>query len=230
MELQNKRILITGGTSGLGFELANALLRKGAHIFICSRNQESVDKAQIRLNSENVRALVCDISNPAELKKLAQEVPYLDGLINNAGIWLEGAVESNTTDEISKVIDTNLKGLIYVTNIFLPSLKKKDESFIVNISSTSGIDIKENQSVYTASKWGVRGFTNALKEDLKGTGVKVIGVYPGGMKTNLFVASGVNKDISAFIDPKLIATEIVDLLEQDKSFVTDSVVFRRTEN
>lgn len=227
MELQNKRILISGGTSGLGFELAGALLKKGAHIFICSRNQESVDKAKIRLNSDNVRALKCDITDPEDLKNLIQEVPNLDGLINNAGVWLEGSVESNSLQEISKTIDINLKGLIYCTNIFLPTLKKK-ESFIVNISSTSGIDIKANQPVYTASKWGVRGFTESIKEDLKDTKVKVIGVYPGGMKTNLFAASGVNKDVSDFIEPRLIATEIVHILEQDESFVTDSVIFRRT--
>lgn len=227
MDLKNKRILITGGTSGLGFELAVNLLSRGAHIFICSRTQEEIDKALIRLNSENVRGYVCDISNILQVQTMAMDISNLDGLINNAGVWLEGNVENNSAEEISNVIDVNLKGLIYCTNVFLPALKKREESFIVNIASTSSVDIKPKQAVYTATKWGVKGFTDSLRLDLRESGVKVIGVYPGGMRTNLFSSAGSNRDTSTFIDPKLIAEEIAHILEQDKSFLTDSVIFRR---
>jgi len=226
MELTNKRILITGGSSGLGFELAQLLVNKGAHIFICGRDQDQLDKAKIRLNSENVRAIKCDISDFSQVQSMANEIPNLDILINNAGTWLGGELEDNSVEDINRLLDTNLRGMIFCTNQFLSTLKKRDESFIVNIASIVAFEIGANQAVYNASKWGVRGFTESLQKDLKSTGVKVLGVYPSSMTSNMVSSTGVNPGMSNSIDKKFVAEEIVHVMQQDKSYITDTLIIR----
>lgn len=112
-------------------------------------------------------------------------------LVNNAGIWQKkSGLENIPDDEIQNVLNTDLTGLIKITKELIPYLKKQEEAAIINISSRSGITAQEGQAVYTAAKWGVKGFTQVLKEDLRDTNVHVSGIYQGGTNTKMFHKAG----------------------------------------
>lgn len=226
MNLKDKTILITGGNSGLGFEIAKLLVPKKAKIILLSRNPERLETAREKLNTPLVSTLTCDISNGSQIKKVASEIDHVDVLINNAGVLQYGQLEDHSYEKIQKVINVNLAGSIYITKAFLP---KMTEGTIVNIVSTSGLVGRPNEAVYIASKWGLRGFTEALKADLANTKIRILGFYPGGMNTPLFEKSGSNRDISSFMDPKEIAEIILFMIERPDSIKMDHVVVNRNK-
>lgn len=227
MNLLGKRVLITGGTSGLGLALAKLLTSEGARVWGCGHSQESVTEARSMLPISTYSAVVCDVLDYDALKKLVESIGQVDVLINSAGIFLDGLVEDNDVSRISSVIDTNLKGVIYATHAVLKGMKERNEGIIVNVSSTAGLKGKPNQAVYAASKYGVTGFTESLKIDLKGTKVDVLGFYPSKMNTNLMKHSGVNKDTSQWMDPKDVAEVILFMLKRPASMRMDKVVVKR---
>lgn len=227
MKLKGKKVLITGATSGLGFSLAKLLVKKGCRVYGTGSSKANVNKAVGKLKSANFRCLVSDVSDPQEVEILAKKAGAVEVLINNAGIWLSGKLEANSVEDITRVLDVNLKGVILTTRAFLAGMSAKKEAIIFNITSTAGIEGKSGLPVYAASKWGVTGFTKVLQTDLAQTGVKVIGFYPGGMNTRLFEKAGDKKEISKWMDTDKVAEIIVSILEQDKSMVTDQVVLKK---
>jgi len=226
MELTNKQVVITGGTDGLGLSLARKCVEKGAKVFIIGRNEEKLNKVVSELG-QNARGFCADVRKLSELEKIADRIENVDILINNAGVWLEGEVTHNSEQAISETIDTNLKGVIYTTKAFLPKMQKTEEAHIFNITSTSGIRGRENQSVYVASKFGVTGFTESLKLELANTNIKVTGFYPGGMRTQLFEKAGTPKNNSDWMDTDKVADIIVFMLERDATMIMDHVVLNK---
>lgn len=199
MNISNKTIIVTGASEGIGKEIALALARKGADIALVARSKENLLKVLSEVNTlgaKNSKIYVCDLSVEKELKSTAQQIiadfqGNIIGLVNNAGIWQKKDILENISDEeLAAVINLDLVGVIRFTKEILPSLKSRAESAIINISSRSGITAQAGQSVYTAAKWGVKGFTEVLKEDLKETGVHVAGVYQGGTNTTMFHKAG----------------------------------------
>mgnify|MGYP001584392996 FL=1 len=116
--------------------------------------------------------------------------------------------------EIDSVIKTDLLGMIHITRLVLPILKQQEEAIIINDSSKSGVTAQPGQSVYSAAKWGVRGFTEVLKEDLKGTNVRVAGIYQGGTNTGMFDKVGENLNQEEFIKPEDLADVIIFMLSR----------------
>jgi 3-oxoacyl-[acyl-carrier protein] reductase len=227
MELADKTVLVTGGSDGLGFAIAKKLLQRKAKVVICGRSLQRLEQAKSRLNSANLSTIQCDVSDYQAVTNMVAKLGPIDILINNAGIWVEGDLETHTPEHISQTIDINLKGAIYVTRAVLPDMKQRNEGFIFNISSTSGTKGKPGQSVYVASKFGVRGFTESLKIDLYHTNIKVAGFYPGGMKTKLFEKTGSNKDVSQYMDPNKVAAIVIFILERDDTMIMDHVVLNK---
>ena len=228
MELKNKRALITGGTSGLGLALTKQLITKGCRVHICGRDQQRLQKTKKSMNSNQLDIWQCDISNWPQVEAMVKQIGPVDILINNAGVWLEGGLETNDPDAISQTIDVNLKGTIFITRAVLPLMKQANQGFIVNVISTSGLISRPDSMVYAASKWGAAGFTESLKENLKHTDIKVCSFYPGGMNTNLFKKADPNKDIKQWMDPAKIAEIVVFILEHDeKNMTIDSLVVKR---
>ena len=189
MNLQNKTIVITGASDGLGREIALKLAKEKTNLILIARNQEKlseVEKECLNLGAVSVKSFAVDIRNTAELKKILGQLLNVDILINNAGIWQKvGPLEEIEESVIDDVIVTNLTAMIHCTQLLLPAFKKQPEAAIINISSRSGVTAQSGQSVYTASKWGVTGFTEVLKNDLKDTKVRVAGIYQGGTNTKM---------------------------------------------
>ena len=227
MNLYNKSILITGGSEGLGFALARLLIEQQANVIICSRSRDKLSKAENMINSAKLRTFQCDVTDYRQTNLLAKNIPVLDVLINNAGIFLEGPLEDCSPENIANIIDVNVKGVINTTKACLPLLKKRPESYLINIASTKGIEGEKNLSVYCASKFAVHGFTEALKLELANTPVKVFGFYPASMQTDFHEkAKAQDKNKSSWMDAHAVAEVIAFALTRNSPLTFDHLVVR----
>lgn len=230
MILKNKVIVITGASEGIGKEIAFKLSKENTKLALIARSKdklENVANEAMKLGASDVKTYACDISQTDKLeltlKSIISDFETVDILINNAGIWQKlMAVDEIESDVVDKVIGTNLTGLIHTTRLLLPELRNRDEAAIINIVSKSGVLAQKGQSVYTASKYGVRGFTEVLKADLKETNVQVAGVYQSGTNTDMFKKSGDNFSTENFTDPSDLADVVVFMLSRpDKIWLHD---------
>lgn len=234
MNLKNKTALITGGNSGLGFEIAKVLVKRNCKAIILGRDKQKVEKAKKKLNSPLVSTLICDLRDFNQIKITTKKIRDIDVLINCAGIIAYQPLDKHDPQNIRDVIETNLLGTIYMTRAILPKMEKKNSGMIINVSSSSGLMTGGHpyESVYIASKYGVTGFTEALKKEIneENKNIKIIGFYPGGMNTELFSKAGLDKDTSSFMDPAEIAKIIVFIIERPDSVKMDHVVVNRNKN
>lgn len=225
MQIKDKTILITGGSDGLGLEITKSLMNTGGDVHILARGEEKL--AKVKEEYPKITTHQADVTDYNKLAKAVEEIGNIDILINNAGMWLEGELVDNDIESISKTIDVNLKGTIFMTKAVLPNMLKKGDGLILNISSTSGLRGRDSQSVYAASKFGVQGFTESLKVDLANTNIKVVGFYPGGMSTEFFNKSGNEKDNSDWMSPQKVANVVKFIIEQDDSMIIDHIVVNK---
>ncbi len=228
--------VISGGSSGLGLEIADLLVKSGKNVLILSRNSEKIAEASSRLKKslKNVTAesLICNIGKEADIKKLGEYLAKnelsVNYLFNNAGMGLFTKADTSTSEMIDTVFEANLKGMILLTSEILRLTPEKEELTIVNIMSTSALVGRSEETIYCAAKWGARGYTEALRTELKGTNRNIIAVYPGGMKTDFWKIPGQNRNISSFMDPAEVAEKIVNaVIVTDKMFVTDITINRK---
>jgi short-subunit dehydrogenase len=231
-----KVCVISGGSGGLGFSLASKLLKEGMNVIILGRNQERLIKAaewlQTGLEYYRVIPVVCNIGVESDIQKLGNFLTEQDlkveYLFNNAGRGLFAKAENSTAEMVDNIFEANLKGMILLTSEVLRRTAENDELTIVNIMSTSALFGRNEETIYCAAKWGARGYTEALRSELKGTRRNIIAVFPGGMKTDFWQVPGQNRDISDFMEPDLVAEKIVDaVLVSDKMLVTDITINRK---
>lgn len=228
--------LISGGSSGLGFALANFLLKAGKNIIILGRDTERLIQAgewlQTGLDLFRVTPVTCNIGNERDIRNLGSflksgelEVEYL---FNNAGRGLFHKASLTDSQMIDDVFEANLKGMILLTSEILKITPAEEELTIVNIMSTSALFGRVDETIYCAAKWGARGYTEALRTELKGTKRNIIAVYPGGMKTDFWKVPGQDRDISDFMEPDEVAKKIVDaVLIKGSMVVTDITINRK---
>jgi 3-oxoacyl-[acyl-carrier protein] reductase len=227
MQLHNKVAVVTGGSSGLGLSIVTALINRGCHTHIIARSATTLEAVAQSLNSKLLTIHSGDVTNFSQLESTVKAIGHIDILINTAGVWLEGSLVENPVEEITKVLDINLKGVIYSTKVVLPQMLKNNDGYIINVSSTSGLKGRTNQAIYAASKYGVTGFTQSLQEDLVSTNVKVAGFYPGGMSTDLFAKAGTPKSNGDWMDTDKVAEVIIFMLERDDTMIMDHVVVNK---
>jgi uncharacterized protein len=228
--------VISGGTSGLGLEIANLLIKKGKNVLILGRNSKKLADASSRLKkaSGNLSAesLICNIGKEEDVRKVGKFLTSnsftVEYLFNNAGMGLFTKAHNSTSALIDTIFEANLKGMILLTSEMLRLTPENEELTIVNIMSTSALLGRAEETIYCAAKWGARGYTEALRTELKGTKRNIIAVYPGGMRTSFWNIPGQNRDISSFMDPAEVAEKIVNaVIVTDKMFVTDITINRK---
>ena len=181
--------LVTGAAGGIGAALAERLVREGSNIALVDRNAEGLEdlaeRLRVRRPDRQVTAIVADLAQPeAPAEVVAQalaEHGRLTLLVNNAGVALAGRFEQVSIADVDWLLAINLRSVLAVTSAALPSLAPGAQ--ITNISSLFGIVAPVGNSVYSASKFGVRGFSMALRTELAPRGIGVTTVYPGGIKT-----------------------------------------------
>jgi len=218
-----RNIVITGASEGIGRQIALKLAQEPNELILIARNKEKLKTVAEEIEKiGKAIALVepTDLSQPEEIAALAanlgKEFGMIDGLINDAGIWQKtGQLDTIPSSVIHDVLQTNLIGLINVTKELLPLLRKSSQASIINIVSRSGYMAQEGQSVYTASKFGVKGFTEVLRQDLKSTSIRVAAIYQGGTNTDMFRKAGESipeEKYASFIPPEGIADVVSYML------------------
>ncbi len=189
MKLTQRTILITGGTSGIGLELARQLLDCGNTVIVTGRDQKKLDAAKREF--PGVHTIQSDVSDPAAIEALHAQVraefPSLDTLVNNAGIMrnLNLNQDRDLTD-VTREIEINLGGPIRMVQRFLPHLKTRPGALIVNVSSGLAFVPMSAAPVYSATKAAMHSFSQSLRAQLAGTGVTVVELAPPGVETPLF--------------------------------------------
>ncbi len=189
---KDKKIIITGGGSGMGRHLAYQLANEGAEIFITDINAQTLKETEQEIISKGgkCKSYVVDSGSEQQIyafkEKFLAEEKYVDVLFNNAGMALGEIEFMEVKDEhLKKIIDVNMWGVIHFTRAFLPTLISRPEAHLVNTSSVFGIIGVRTQVPYCTTKFAVRGFTEALRMELSDTNVTVSCVHPGGIKTNI---------------------------------------------
>ncbi len=204
---KDKKIIITGGGSGMGRHLAYQLAAEGAEVFVTDINAQTLKETEQEIISKGgkCKSYVVDSGSEQQIfdfkEKYLAEEKYVDVLFNNAGMAL-GEIELMDVkdDHLKKIIDVNMWGVINFTRAFLPTLISRPEAHLVNTSSVFGIIGVKTQVPYCTTKFAVRGFTEALRMELADTNVIISCVHPGGIKTNI-VHNGIHyKDGSKSAD------------------------------
>lgn len=214
MNLKSNTILITGGGSGIGFELAKQLLKHGNTIIITGRDQAKLEKAKKEL--PGIHSYQSDVSDPKAIdllfKSVTKDFPDLNVLINNAGIMrtinLHDSKEG--AEDITQEIDINLKGPIRMVKKFLPFLKEKKSAAIMNVSSGLAFVPLPISPVYCSTKAGLHSYTQSLRVQLKHTNVKVFELAPPATQTELLgdFMSADMKDISVMKVDEMVACAV----------------------
>jgi len=215
--LKDKIVVITGSTKGLGKALAFVFLDEQAKVVINARSKKELQRI-----SKNIGAVGFpgDVTKENDMKNLAnfavKKFGKIDIWINNAGIWLpHKPIEETDWKRTHSLMEVNLFGTVYGSKVALAQMRKQDFGLIINIISTSGLNGKINETAYCSSKFAVTGFTQSLMKEVDGKKIKVLGVYPGGMRTNLFDESKPKK-YAEFMDPRFVAEKIVQNLKLKK--------------
>ncbi len=210
----NKTVIITGGGSGLGLALAREYNKK-YNVYLVGRNEQKLKQAvETFAHSENkVSYKACDVTNYEQTESMLQSIFQSENvhlLINNAGIGAFNPLEDLSKTDITGMLETNVYGTIFPTKIAFKLFKKQGFGKVMNIISTAGLRGKVNESVYCASKFAVRGFTESLVKEWDGSGIYPTAVYMGGMDTPFWDDSTHIADRSRLKSPEQVAALIVE--------------------
>lgn len=192
MQLDGRVVLLTGAASGIGRALAAELAAAGCHLALVDVNERGLRDTATRLpaSGRRVSLHVCDLADREALRTLPAAVLVEHGaihlLINNAGVGVGGTFEQIGQDDFDWVMRINFHAVVDLTRLVTPILRANgSRGLIVNVSSLYGLVSPPGQSVYSASKFAVRGFSNALRHELRGSNVGVLVVHPGGVATSI---------------------------------------------
>ena len=206
--------LVTGGSKGIGFAIAKALVADGASVVITGRHRRELERAQAELGSRAF-AVVADVRNPAEVAAAAREpvdrVGGLDVLVNNAGIGLFKNAADMPVADWQAVIDTNLSGVFYFCHAAIPHLRQRGGGWIINISSLAGKNPFAGGTAYCASKAGLNAFSEALMQEVRYDDIRVTCLMPGSVATGFGGRSAEDRP-DWKIQPEDVAELVLDLL------------------
>jgi len=229
MDFKGKTALITGGTKGIGFAIADTMARAGANVFICARNREEVEAAVQKLG-ENAAGKLCDVRVEEQVKATMESCRRrfggVDILVNNAGMGIFGkTVEETSGDEFRQTLETNLFGVFYACHHAIPLMKQRGGGYIFNISSLAGQNAHPKMAAYNASKYGLNGFSEALMQEVRHDNIKVSYICPGSVNT--YFGGDTPTDEKAWqLQGEDIAQVVIDLLAMNERALPSKVEIR----
>ena len=185
-----KTILITGATSGIGLATAKKFANEKNQLILCGRRQHKLDEISNEISKiTNVLTLRFDVSDKKEVNKVLENLPKefrsIDILINNAGnAHGLDTIQEGSLDDWDNMIDSNVKGLLYVSRVIIPKMIKQNRGHIINIGSLAGREVYEKGNIYCATKHAVNAISKAMRIDLNKTGIKVSEINPGLVETD----------------------------------------------
>ena len=228
MNIKEAKVVVTGGTSGIGYEIAKHLKNEGAKVIVSGRDQEKLDKVQKELD---VLVFKAEMKSEEELISLFEyaekEMDGYNVLINNAGMGVFGELTETSTADFTEVWEVNTKGLFIAGREAAKHFKKEQYGNIINISSSSGVKGHAKGSAYCASKFAVSGLTEVWRTELRPYNVRVMQINPSEVVTDFFSKLGVDQQVD---DNKLRPSEIAHVVSamlsmNDVGFITDAAVW-----
>ena len=216
-ELKGAAALITGAAGGIGAELAIALAQHGVDTALVDIDREGLERTRDRIRPHGVSATIhhADLTDQTTISPLIDDVlsqlSRINLLINNAGITVLGRFQDTAPSEFARVMTLNFETPVALTRACLPILMQAAQAQILNISSLFGLIGAPGQTAYCASKFAIRGFSEALRYDLNGTGVGITVAHPGGVRTNIAKSAVVCGSMHAAIDSRAYAERFLKL-------------------
>jgi len=221
VELSGKTALLTGATGGLGRAIATALADRGTLLVLSSRSSGELERLASSLPGANHRAVVADLAESSAAERLVIEAGRVDILVANAGIPASGLVGEYTAEQVERALRVNLEAPIQLTRLLLPAMQSRDSGHLVFMSSVAGRAPTAGQSIYVATKAGLRGFVLALRQDLWGTGVGASLISPGFVSdAGMFADSGAKPPPGMGTKPPPdVAAAVVSAIDRDRGEV-----------
>jgi len=233
MNLKDKIIVITGASSGLGSAFSRVLVERGATVFGLARRTDRLRALEVELGSAFV-GITCDVTDEQTVidafANVMERSGRIDALVNNAGLGIFGPADEVTLEQWEIQMNVNLKGVFLCTRAALPVMKAQntDNGFgghIVNIASVAGLLGNPNISTYNVTKFGLKGYSEALFKEVRQDGIKVSCFYPGSIQTEFFDTAGIPISANPMTAEK-IATTLVHVLETPDNYLISEIVMR----
>lgn len=216
MNLGGRTALVTGASGGLGHAIARALARRGADLVLTARRAELIEALA---DETRGRAIPCDLADRAALERLIEGAGPVDVLVGNAGLPASGRIGTFSVEEMDRALDVNLRAPMVLARRLCEGMAERGGGHIVFVSSLNGKAGTAGSSVYSATKFGLRGFALGLREDLRPHGVGVSTIFPGFIRdAGMFHESGAK--LPGYIGtktPEDVADAVVSAIERDRS-------------
>jgi short-subunit dehydrogenase len=219
MELAGKTALLTGATGGLGRAMAKALAGRGAKLVLSGRKAEALEALAAELPGEDHRTLPADLGEPAAAEKLAADAGQVDVLVANAGLPGSGRLPEFTSEELTKALRVNLEAPILLARALEPQMLERGSGHMVFVSSLSGKAVAPLSSLYSATKFGLRGFALGLRTDLDRLGIGVSIVSPGTIReAGMYADTGADPIPGMGTgSPQQVADAVIKAVERNKA-------------
>ena len=235
-ELKGKVAVVTGASRGIGYCIAERLLKEGAKVYICARNAQVLKQSLEKLRAQGaveVEGLAADVGRYEDCRELirtaARHFGGIDILVNNAGIGIMKPVDRLTPEEWDATIHTNLSGVFYCCREAIPIMRQRGGGYIFNISSLAGVNPFPGGSAYNASKFGLNGFSEAMMQDVRYDGIRVSYIMPGSVDTDFGGAPGSRRHDSWKLSGEDIAKAVVDLYTYPASSLASRIEMRPSQ-
>jgi len=217
MIFRDKTVIITGASEGVGAAAARKFADAGANLVLVARTKKNLEAVAEELRDRSrVEIFAMDVSDAGTcvdlFKKAEFEFGRVDVLVNNAGCHARGSVEDVPADDLGRVIDVNLRAPIILSRLALPYLREAGGGAIINVASIAGRTPVPGSATYSASKFGLRIFTFALAEELRGTNIRVAAISPGPIDTGFIMADIDNTPAITFSQPMSTADEVAQAI------------------
>jgi short-subunit dehydrogenase len=231
MNLMNKVCVVTGASNGIGFSIVKRLIKSGSKVALLDIDKPALENGNLEHEENNIKYYTCDVSDEKQIVSAVQDIEKNWGTIsvwiNNAGLARHLPVIEIEENDIDTMMDVNVKGTILGSKHALKSMERNQEGHIINIVSTAGLSGIPNQSVYCASKFAVKGFTEALQKEAAPMGIKVTSIFPGGVNTGFWdKAQEERPSPSLFLHADEITNCIIQVLEMENNCLINSLVVR----
>jgi len=236
-ELKGKVAVVTGASRGIGYCIAERLLKEGAKVYICGRDaavlSKSLEELMTSAKTRSVEGMTADVGRYEDCRKLihaaAGHFGGIDILVNNAGIGIMKPVDQLTPKEWDATIQTNLSGVFYCCHEAIPLMRERGGGFIFNISSLAGVNPFPGGSAYNASKFGLNGFSEAMMQDVRYDGIRVSYIMPGSVDTDFGGAPGSRRHDTWKLTGEDIAKAVVDLYTYPTTTLASRIEMRPSQ-